>query len=132
MDTADRATLLERFTTAWGAKDLDGLMAMMAEHCSFRASVGPEPGMTFEGREEVRRGFAVFLGAGAGDPPTETDAEEPLISPDFAVTRWTSRFPSAAGSPIVVRACDILGFEGDRIKFKDTYRKVIGDLPGGR
>jgi hypothetical protein len=31
----------------------------------------------------------------------------------------------------VVRACDILEFDGDRIKLKDTYRKVAGDLPAG-
>lgn len=131
MDTEDRARLLDRFTAAWSAKDLDALMALMAEDCSFRASLGPEPGATFAGCAEVRRGFALFLGPDNGDPPPETETEESLISGDFAVTRWTSRYPQPAGPPIVVRACDILGFEGDRIKFKDTYRKAPGELPNG-
>ncbi|MGH2868635.1 MAG: nuclear transport factor 2 family protein [Solirubrobacteraceae bacterium] len=129
MNTADRERLLERFTAAWRAKDLDTLMALMTEECSFRASLGPEPGASFSGRAEVRRGFSLFLGGSAGDAPAETETEDPLISRDFAVTRWTTRYPQPAGSPVVVRACDILGFEGDRIKFKDTYRKVAGDLP---
>jgi hypothetical protein len=103
---------------------------LMADRCTFRASVGPEPGATFEGRDEVRRGFSLFLGAAQDDPVVEIDTEAPLVGIDFAVTRWTSRFPQPPGPPTVVRACDILGFEGERIKFKDTYRKVTGELPG--
>ena len=125
LDTADRAELVERFSAAWGAKDLSGLMELMTDDCMFRASVGPEPGVTFNGREAVQNGFEQFLGAGSGAPVPETDTEEPLISRDFAVTRWTSRFARPDGSMVIVRACDILGFEGDRIKFKDTYRKVL-------
>ena len=126
---AQRAILLEQFSAAWTEKDLDGLMALMADGCLFRASVGPEPGASFEGREEVRRGFSLFLGGDQDDPAVETDTEAPLVCVDFAVTRWTSRFPQPSGPPVVIRACDILGFEGERIKFKDTYRKVSGELP---
>ena len=125
-DMSDRAELVDRFSAAWSAGDVETLMELMAEDCMFRASVGPEPGVTFSGRDEVRRGFEQFLGAARGGPEPDTDTEEPLISRDFAVTRWTSRFPKSDGAPLVVRACDILGFEGDRIKFKDTYRKVAG------
>ncbi len=131
MSNPDRAALLEAFTVAWSAKDLDALMAFMAQECAFRASLGPEPGATFTGRDEVRRGFELFLGGGGGAPAPETENEETLISGDFAVTRWTSRFPQTDGPPVVVRACDIFEFDGDRITFKDTYRKVAGDLPAG-
>jgi ketosteroid isomerase-like protein len=128
VSVAARAQLIERFSTAWSAGDLDALMAMMADACTFRASIGPEPGVTFEGHEQVRRGFSMFL-SGGGNDAVETETEPPLISDDFAVTRWTSRYPQPAGPPTVVRACDILGFEGDRIKFKDTYRKLSGEPP---
>lgn len=121
-----RAELIERFSAAWAAKDLETLMALITDDCTFRASLGPEPGATFVGRDEVRRGFEQLLaiGSDAPAPAPETDAEEPLISRDFAVTRWTTRFPCSDGPPLVVKACDIIGFEGDRIKFKDAYRKV--------
>lgn len=129
MNALDRAALLDRFTAAWSARDLDELMAMMAEDCTFRASVGPEPGATFTGPAEVRRGFRLFLGPADSEAAVETVSETPLISGDFAVTRWTSRISPASGAGSVVRACDILGFEGDRIKFKDTYRKVLATSP---
>jgi ketosteroid isomerase-like protein len=131
LEITERAELVDRFSAAWGEKDIKTLMELMTDDCTFRASVGPEPGVTFVGREEVRRGFEQFLAGGNDDPAPQTETEAPLISRDFAVTRWTTRFRN---SDLVVRACDILGFEGDRIKFKDTYRKVAGwphGVPGG-
>lgn len=125
MSTHDRAALLEAFTEAWEARDVDALMALMAGDCSFRASVGPEPGATFAGRAAVRRGFEQFLGGPAPSPVPDTDTEQPLVSEDFAVTRWTTRIPQAGGGPpVVVRACDVFEFDGEHISVKDTYRKV--------
>jgi ketosteroid isomerase-like protein len=126
----DRMALIEAFSAAWQAKDVDALMGLMADDCAFRASVGPEPGATFTGREEVRRGFQLFLGGRAATPAPETEAEQTLVAEDFAVTRWTTRVPQPQGPPLVIRACDILEFEGERIRFKDTYRKVAGPPPG--
>lgn len=128
MTSMNRGKLLKDFSTAWEAKDVDALMGLMADECAFRASLGPEPGMTFVGREEVRRGFILFLGP-PGPPAAETVTDEPLICDDFAVTRWTTRIPQSDGEPLVVRACDIIEFAGDRIGVKDTYRKVSGDPP---
>ena len=125
MGNAERVALLEAFDRAWSAKDLDALMELMADDPTFRASLGPEPGSTFRGRDEVRRGFALFLGA-AGPPP-ETDGPEIRVGGDFAVTRWTLRIP-AEGAPVVVHGCDVFEFEGDRISLKDTYRKVAGEI----
>ena len=124
-----RAQLIDRFGAAWGAADIDALMGLMSEDCWFRASVGPEPGAMFAGRAEVRRGFALFLTRTGSDEEPHTVSEEPLIADGFAVTRWTTRFPQPGGPGLVVRGCDVFGFEGSRIAFKDTYRKVSGDLP---
>jgi ketosteroid isomerase-like protein len=127
--TARRARLLARFSDAWSMGDLDALMDLMAADCTFRASVGPEPGETFVGRQAVREGFRRFLAAGSAGPAAHTVAEEPLVSDDFAVTRWVTSHPQRDGPAVVVCACDVLGFEGDLIKFKDTYRKVGGGSP---
>ena len=54
---------------------------------------------------------------------------EVLVAEDFAVTRWTAHSRQPDGSVLEVRACDVFEFEGDRIKVKDTYRKVAGPLP---
>lgn len=126
-----RAALLGQFTTAWEAHDLDTLMVLMTDDCTFRASVGPEPGFTFHGPDEVRRGFALFLGhAPASDPEfADTVTEPPLISAEFAVTRWSTRVTNPSGAPFVVSACDIFTFAGPQIASKDTYRKVSGNPP---
>jgi ketosteroid isomerase-like protein len=125
----EQAQLIETFSAAWGAADIDALMALMAEDCWFRASVGPEPGAMFAGREQVRRGFGLFLAGGSSPVQPQTVSEEPLIADDFAVTRWTTRYPQPDGTGVVVRGCDVFGFDGGRIAFKDTYRKVSGELP---
>jgi ketosteroid isomerase-like protein len=127
---SDREALLEAFTRAWSNKDLDALMELMAPECEFRSSVGPEPGARFVGPDEVRRGFRLFLGS-PGGPVAQTESTGDLVGADFAVTRWTSRSTQPDGSVVEVRACDVFEFESDRIKVKDTYRKVTGPLPAG-
>ena len=125
---SDRKSLLDAFAHAWTTKDLDTLMELMAPECEFRSSVGPDGGARFVGRDEVRRGFGLFLGP-PGGPAPETESTGDLIGDDFAVTRWTARSTQPDGSSVEVRACDVFEFEGDRIKVKDTYRKVVGGLP---
>jgi ketosteroid isomerase-like protein len=122
-----RVALLEAFSAAWNAKDLNAVMDLMADHCEFRSSVGPEPGTHFAGRDEVRRGFEIFLKP-SDAPQPQTVHEEMLVTGDFAVTRWTLRMPGADASSSDVRGCDVFEFDGDRIKLKDTYRKVAGTL----
>ncbi|MFN8160977.1 MAG: nuclear transport factor 2 family protein [Solirubrobacterales bacterium] len=123
MGTHGRLRLIEAFAKAWTARDLDALMEMMSEHPEFRASVGPEPGRTFSGRDEVRSGFEQFLG-GRGPEP-EAVPEPTLVCEDFAVTRWRLRWPDEDASPDV-HGCDVFEFDGDRISLKDTFRKVDG------
>lgn len=130
MSDADRVALLEAFSAAWSARNVDALMDLMAEHCEFRSSVGPEPGASFVGRDEVRRGYELFLGSNAAPAP-EAESGGMLVNGDFAVTRWTLRWPQPDGPPVEVHGCDIFEFEGDRIKRKDAYRKAAGPLPTG-
>jgi ketosteroid isomerase-like protein len=125
---SDRHALLDAFSRAWMDKDIDCLMELMAPECEFRSSVGPGPGTRFTGRDEVRRGFELFLGA-PGLPSAETVSTGDLVAEDFAVTRWITRSTQPDGSIAEVRACDVFEFEGERIKIKDTYRKVLAPLP---
>jgi ketosteroid isomerase-like protein len=124
-DRAGRIALIEAFARAWEARDVDALMELMADRCEFHASVGPEPGTTFIGRDAVRRAYERFLAPPPADAvPVEVDMEPLLVCADFAVTRWTVRSPGATVPE--VRACDVFEFEGDRIRVKDTFRKVPG------
>jgi ketosteroid isomerase-like protein len=123
----DRLGLLQRFSTAWRAKDVDALMELMTDDCEFRASIGPEPGASFVGSAEVRRGYALFVGA-VDAPAAEISGYKMLVDGDFAVIRMTRRSPRTEGSPFDVHICDVYEFDGDRIKLKDAYRKVL-DAP---
>lgn len=117
----DRLELLEEFTRAWAACDIDALMGLMSEDCVFRASVGPEPGESFLGPDAVRAGFERFLAPPGPDSP-ETVSAPTLVCSDFAVTRWELRWPDGR-DPVL--GCDVFEFSGDRISLKDTYRKAM-------
>lgn len=121
----ERVALIESFTRAWRERDLDALMALMAEDCEFRSSTGPEPGTSFVGRDEVRRGFRQYLAPSDGPEP-ESESEPLLIGPGFALARWVVRQRHPDGSTTETRGCDVFEFEGGRIRLKDTYRKISG------
>lgn len=126
--TSDTAVIGERlaaFGDAWRAQDIDALMEFMTDDCEFRASVGPEPGSTYRGREEVRRGFEAIL---AHDDAGEGRSGITVIAGTYAAAQWVLVRDHPDGSRTEVRGCDIFEFEDDRIKLKDAYRKVHVDL----
>jgi ketosteroid isomerase-like protein len=59
--TAANRQTWQRFSEAWARRDIDGLMALVTDDIVDGASVGPEPGTTSRGRDEVRRGFEHML-----------------------------------------------------------------------
>src|SRR5438132_14290520 len=59
--TAENRQAWQRFSEAWAKRDIDGLMALVTDDIVYGASVGPEPGATIRGRDEVRRGFDHML-----------------------------------------------------------------------
>ncbi|ANS31239.1 nuclear transport factor 2 family protein [Rhodococcus opacus] len=122
MTIDDRAALIDQFVYAWNIKDVDALMNLMTDDCIFHSSVGPDPGVRFEGHADVRRGFEMYLLPSGS--ATETVMEKPLVGMDFAVTRWTTFQRHEDGAVLETRACDVFEFGGDRIKRKDTYRKI--------
>lgn len=120
-----RLALLRAFAEAWRARDVERLMTFMADNCEFRASVGPEPGRTYRGRNEVRRGFAEIL---AFDQAGEGSSGVTLLEGDWAASQWELVRREAIGSQTVMKGCDFFAFSGDLIRLKDAYRKVHADL----
>lgn len=125
---SDRRAIVEAFSAAWEARDLAGVMQLMADDCSFHSSVGPGPGSRYEGRTAVEQAFAVFLDA-PPDPYTTSGPVEILVADEFAVTRWIGRTHRPGEEPLLSAACDIFEFDGSAISAKDTYRKVLGPAP---
>jgi ketosteroid isomerase-like protein len=110
---------LDAFADAWGRGDVDELMTYMTEDCVYSASVGPEPGWTFRGTEEVRRGFTELL---AHDSAGESRAGRAWVAGDVGAAEWSYVFPDGRE----VKGCDLFQFRGDKIVVKDAYRKTEG------
>ncbi|MET7334511.1 nuclear transport factor 2 family protein [Nonomuraea sp. NPDC005650] len=116
---------LAEFGAAWREKDLDRLMEFMTDDCVFRSSVGAEPGATFRGRAEVRRGFELMLSHDAG---SESHDGISFVAGDRGAAQWAYTRTDADGREHRVDGCDLFEFDGDLIRVKDAYRKVHGSI----
>jgi len=116
---------LQQFSAAWTAGDLDALMSYMTDDCVYHASVGPEPGSTYRGKSEVRRGFAAIL---AYDQGRERHDGTAFINGNAGVAQWSFCDRASDGAERLIRGCDIFEFVGDKICKKDAFRKVFDTI----
>jgi hypothetical protein len=122
----ERERVLDSFARAWTRRDIDTLMALVTDDCVYSASVGPEPGQTFVGRDAVREGFLALLAYDAAAKSLEGRA---VILGDVALAEWSYELKDAAGHVRLIRGCDIIEFSGARICRKDAFRKCHQKLP---
>ena len=113
---------LQAFDDAWARKDLDTLMQFVTDDCEYHASVGPEPGRRYVGKEAVRRGFATMLDYDADCEPLPGRLQ---VFGDRGVAEWAYTRTDASGQATVVRGCDLFEFAGDRIRLKNAFRKCV-------
>jgi rhodanese-related sulfurtransferase/ketosteroid isomerase-like protein len=118
---------LGQFGAAWACGDLDGLMGFVTHDCVYLASVGPEPGTSYRGREQVRRGFAAML---ACDRGRERHEGTVVVAGDRGFAEWSLTETTTDGGRRMTRGCDLFEFRDGRISRKDAYRKVLGSVPG--
>jgi hypothetical protein len=123
---AKRMRVLDSFTRAWSRQDIDTLMSLVTDDCVYSASVGPEPGQTFVGREAVRDGFLALLAYDAGGKSSEGRV---ALLGDIALVEWSYELRDAAGHVTVLRGCDIIEFSGPCIRRKDAFRKCYRTVP---
>jgi ketosteroid isomerase-like protein len=114
--------IIREVSAAWGRGDLATIMKFIAEDCVYSASVGPEPGETFVGRDAVRAGFARLL---AHDSDGVAEPGEMRASGDWVVSTWGFRKRRPGGQPFVVRGCDVFVVRGGLIVRKDSFRKTL-------
>ena len=111
---------LEAFGAAWARKDVDELMSFVTDDCIYYASIGPEPGTTYVGREAVRRGFEELL---KYDAHAKSRGGRVFIAGNRGAAEWSYIFTDESGREIELRGCDLFEFVGDKISRKDAYRK---------
>jgi uncharacterized protein (TIGR02246 family) len=121
-----RRAVLERFSAAWAAGDVDALLSLMNDDPTYRGSTGPLPGTEARGREAVAAAFERMVGMNRGKPTAA--APEPLrchFFGDQALVYWQLVLPGANGG-VPVDGLDLMSFDAeDRITCKDAYRKAF-------
>ncbi len=95
-------------------------MALVTDDVVYAASVGCEPGATYRGRDEVRRGFEPML----SHDRTIAMHDRPLtIVGDLGFAEWEYIVERSSGDRAQVRGIDVFHFAGGRIMLKDVFRK---------
>ena len=114
---------LEAFAQAWCRHDIEALMSHMAEDCVFHSSTGPDAsGTRWLGREAVRAGF---MKAWADFPDAQWTRARHVVAGRRGVSEWTFVGTRASdGQRVEVDGCDLFTFQGDKIRVKDSWRKV--------
>jgi ketosteroid isomerase-like protein len=115
--------IIRTVSAARGRGDLETIMSFIADDCVYLASVGPEPGETFTGREAVRAGFARLL---AHDSDGVAEPGDMRAADNWVVSTWGFRKKRADGRSFVVRGCDVFELRDGLIVRKDSFRKTVG------
>jgi len=116
-----REDVLRFFAESWNNHDIDSLMSFMTDECVFTASAGPFIyGTRYTGIEEVRAGFSEVF---ATFPDAHWSGGHHFICGNRGVSEWTFTGTSADGTRLEVSGCDIFTFRGNKIAFKNSFRK---------
>ena len=115
--------IIREVSAAWRRSDLETLMKFVADDCVYSASVGPEPGETFTGRDAVRKGFSKLL---AHDDDGVGEPGEMWSFDDKVVSTWGFRKTGKDGQPVLIRGIDVFTLRDGLIAKKDAFRKVFG------
>lgn len=121
---------LKKMLAAFNRHDLDAIMEFFSEDCSFDFPRGPEPwGQRFTGKAQVREALA---GRFKGIPDVHYADDSHWIAADGSkgVSEWTLTGTSTAGIKIKVRGCDLWEFGDGKISRKNSYWKIVEQVPG--
>ena len=119
--TVERAT---EFGAAWNSHDPDLVASYFADDGAYHASVGTERlGLTFVGKEEIRRGVKVFFDR---FPDGRFENLKVNVVGDFGTFEWDFVATDASGVSVSVAGCDLLEFRGDKVTSKNAFRKTRG------
>ncbi|MDB4293542.1 nuclear transport factor 2 family protein [Maribacter sp.] len=109
--------ILLKFAEAFGNQKIDEIASFFTNDCTYKASVGPEPGTTYKGKASVMKGIENMIKHDSGG---ESYVENIKIYEGFGVWEWTYRFKDNSK----VCGCDLFEFKGDKIKMINAFRKT--------
>ncbi|GAB2479985.1 MAG: nuclear transport factor 2 family protein [Comamonas sp.] len=113
--------MLVAFNQAWNDHDIEALMGFMADDCSFHAVGGPDLlGLTYTGRDEVRKGFEA---AWLNFPDAQWLDGDHFVSGNRGVSESTFVGTAKDGSRVEARMVDVFTFHNGKIAIKNAFRK---------
>jgi ketosteroid isomerase-like protein len=118
--------LLHEALAAWNTGDAERVLAFWSEDCVYHASFGPElMGRTFAGRDAAREGIQAFFDRYPDGEFADTDV---IVAGARGAAEWTFRAKDDDGQPFEIRGCDLFEFDGDLIRVKNAFRKILETL----
>ena len=111
---------LARFAAAFGAGDVDAVMARMTEDCVFEATTPAPDGRRHEGATAVRRVWEELFST---TPGASFTTEESFVCQDRGVLRWKFAWTRPDGTPGHVCGVDVLRFRDGKVSEKLSYVK---------
>ena len=116
-----REDILRSFAEAWNSHGIDSFISFMTDDCVFMASAGPDIcGVRYTGMEEVRAAFSEVF---ATFPDAHWSGGHHFICGNRGVSEWTFTGTRANGTRFEVNGCNIFTFRGNKIAFKNSFRK---------
>lgn len=116
----DDREALTRFSAAFGAGDVDAIMALMTDDVVFEAT-GPAPdGERHEGADAVR---AVWVDLFEQTRGARFGEEESFVQSGRGVLRWRFEWENDDGSAGHVRGVDVIRFRDGKVAEKLSYVK---------
>ena len=120
--TMDTDTL-QRYADAWNDHDIDAIMALMTDDCVFLTGGGSNHfGTRYQGRDEVRERF---IEVWTELPDVTFSNARHFVDGDRGCSEWTFSGTRADGTRVEVDGCDLFEFEGDLIRVKNSFIKIV-------
>lgn len=120
---AGRVATMKEFLDAFNRHDVDAIMSYFVDDCEFDTPRGPTAyGRRLRGKAEVREGISARF---EGIPDVSYSDDVHWSCGDRGVSEWTLRGTTVDGRRVEVRGCDLFVFEGDKLKRKDSYWKIV-------
>ncbi len=110
--------ILLQFAKAWQEKNLEEVISFFTHDCHYFSSVGMEPGTSFLGRTEVRKGIQEMM---SHDMVKDVSLSNVKIDGDFGFWEWTYFLKNGK----IELGCDVFEFQNNKIKSKNAFRKVL-------
>jgi ketosteroid isomerase-like protein len=115
--------VLERMLESFNRHDLEAIMSLFADDCTFESPRGSEPwGRRFEGKEAVAEGLRARF---TGIPDVNYEGHGDFVAGERGASEWTLRGTAVDGTRLEVRGCDIWTFRGDEVLVKNSFWKIV-------